>query len=239
MQADGKGWLYAPSGLLDGPMPAHYEPHESPVRNPLYHQQANPTREVFKRKDNLSNPSAGTPGADVFPYVFTTYRLTEHHTAGGMSRWLPLLSRAAAGVLLRGVAGAGEGARPRAPGLGDARQRPDGDRGAGHGHRPRRAAEGRRQGHPPDRPALPLGRRRRRRRQRRLRQRPVRAGARRATCTSRSRRSRPATSSPGARPRGEALLRLVEEYRSRAGITVETGNTKLTPGVRAPEGAQQ
>ncbi|MBA2739976.1 MAG: molybdopterin-dependent oxidoreductase, partial [Nocardioidaceae bacterium] len=30
MQADGKGWLYAPSGLLDGPMPAHYEPHESP-----------------------------------------------------------------------------------------------------------------------------------------------------------------------------------------------------------------
>jgi formate dehydrogenase major subunit len=44
MQADGKGWLYAPSGLLDGPMPAHYEPHESPVSNPLYTVQANPTR---------------------------------------------------------------------------------------------------------------------------------------------------------------------------------------------------
>jgi formate dehydrogenase major subunit len=28
----------------------------------------------------------------VFPFVFTTYRLTEHHTAGGMSRWLPYLS---------------------------------------------------------------------------------------------------------------------------------------------------
>ena len=40
-------------------MPAHYEPHESPVRNPLYTQQANPTREVIRRKDNLSNPSAG------------------------------------------------------------------------------------------------------------------------------------------------------------------------------------
>jgi len=92
MQADGKGWLYAPSGLVDGPLPAHYEPHESPVRNPLYHQQANPTRQVFARKDNLSNPSAGTPGSDVFPYVFTTYRLTEHHTAGGMSRWLPYLA---------------------------------------------------------------------------------------------------------------------------------------------------
>jgi formate dehydrogenase major subunit len=92
MQADGKGWLYAPSGLLDGPMPAHYEPHESPVRNPLYHQQANPTRQVIRREDNLSNPSAGDDGAHVFPYVFTTYRLTEHHTAGGMSRWVPYLA---------------------------------------------------------------------------------------------------------------------------------------------------
>jgi formate dehydrogenase major subunit len=92
MQADGKGWLYAPSGLLDGPMPVHYEPHESPVRNPLHRQQANPTREVYRRKDNLSNPSGDEPGSEVFPYVFTTYRLTEHHTAGGMSRWLPYLA---------------------------------------------------------------------------------------------------------------------------------------------------
>ena len=37
-------------------------------------------------------PSNGTRGAEVFPYVATTYRLTEHHTAGGMSRWLPYLS---------------------------------------------------------------------------------------------------------------------------------------------------
>ena len=92
MQADGKGWLFAPKGLLDGPMPAHYEPHESPVRNPFYSQQANPTRQVFKRKDNPSNPSGGEPGTDVFPFVFTTYRLTEHHTAGGMSRWSPYLA---------------------------------------------------------------------------------------------------------------------------------------------------
>lgn len=92
MQADGKAWLYAPTGLLDGPLPAHYEPAESPVRNPLYRQQANPTRQVFKRKDNLQNPSPPEFAADVFPYVFTTYRLTEHHTAGGMSRWLPFLA---------------------------------------------------------------------------------------------------------------------------------------------------
>jgi formate dehydrogenase major subunit len=92
MQADGKGWLFAPKGLVDGPLPTHYEPQESPVANALYPQQRSPARITFPRKDNLSAPSAGEPGADVYPYVFTTYRLTEHHTAGGMSRWLPYLS---------------------------------------------------------------------------------------------------------------------------------------------------
>jgi formate dehydrogenase major subunit len=92
MQADGKGWLFAPKGVVDGPLPTHYEPQESPVANALYPQQRNPARMIFPRKDNLSAPSAGDPGADVYPYVFTTYRLTEHHTAGGMSRWLPYLS---------------------------------------------------------------------------------------------------------------------------------------------------
>ncbi len=92
MQADGKGWLYAPKGLVDGPLPVHYEAQESPVRNPLYVQQQNPARMIFAREDNLDAPSAGMPGVEVYPYVFTTYRLTEHHTAGGMSRWLPYLS---------------------------------------------------------------------------------------------------------------------------------------------------
>jgi formate dehydrogenase major subunit len=92
MQADGKGWLYVPAGLQDGPLPAHYEPAESPVRNPLYRQQANPARQVFPRKDNYQNPSPPEPGSDVYPFVFTTYRLTEHHTAGGMSRWSAYLS---------------------------------------------------------------------------------------------------------------------------------------------------
>lgn len=92
MQADGKGWLFTPKGMLDGPLPTHYEPQESPVRNPLYAQQSNPARKVFPRKDNLWSPSGGEPGSEVYPFVFTTYRLTEHHTAGGMSRWLPYLA---------------------------------------------------------------------------------------------------------------------------------------------------
>jgi formate dehydrogenase major subunit len=94
MQADGKAWLFAPAGLLDGPLPAHYEPQDSPVRNPLYSHQRNPARQVtaFVHPGNRFQPSNGSPGWDVFPYVATTYRLTEHHTAGGMSRWLPYLS---------------------------------------------------------------------------------------------------------------------------------------------------
>ena len=45
MQADGKGWLFAPNGLVDGPLPTHYEPHESPVRNPLYAAAGEPGAE--------------------------------------------------------------------------------------------------------------------------------------------------------------------------------------------------
>jgi formate dehydrogenase major subunit len=93
MQADGKAWLYAPAGLVDGPFPTHYEPHESPFGNPLYAtQQSNPARQQIRRPENPYNPTHGEPGVEVFPYVATTYRLTEHHTAGGMSRWLPYLA---------------------------------------------------------------------------------------------------------------------------------------------------
>ncbi|NJC68565.1 molybdopterin-dependent oxidoreductase [Planosporangium thailandense] len=86
MQGDGKGWLFVPAGLIDGPIPTHYEPVESPVRNPLYGQQANPTRKVYERAINPMNPSGPDAHAQVFPYVFAVSRLTEHHTAGGMSR---------------------------------------------------------------------------------------------------------------------------------------------------------
>lgn len=86
MQADGKAWLYAPNGLADGPLPAHYEADESPVTNRLYRTEKNPVRLRFPRELNPEN------AADQYPFVFTTYRLTEHHTAGGMSRFLPFLA---------------------------------------------------------------------------------------------------------------------------------------------------
>jgi formate dehydrogenase major subunit len=92
MQADGLGWLYVPQGLVDGPLPTHYEPHESPFDNPLYSQRANPRRQQNDLAEDPYNPVDGEPGAEVYPYVATTYRLTEHHTAGGMTRFTPYLS---------------------------------------------------------------------------------------------------------------------------------------------------
>jgi formate dehydrogenase major subunit len=85
---DGLGWIWVSSGLVDGPLPTHYEPAEGPVLNRLYEQRENPTRQVYGRADNPYNPV----GSDVFPFVMTTYRLTEHHTAGGMSRSVRYLS---------------------------------------------------------------------------------------------------------------------------------------------------
>jgi formate dehydrogenase major subunit len=92
MQGDGRAWLFAPSGIVDGPFPAHYEPPESPFPNPLYKQRSNPVRDEYDRPENPINPSGDEPGAEAYPFVATSYRLTEHHTAGGMSRTVPFLA---------------------------------------------------------------------------------------------------------------------------------------------------
>ncbi len=88
MKPDGMGWLFVPAGLVDGPLPTHYEPVESPVTNPLYKQQNSP---VFKYWKDSGNALAKL-GDPKFPYVITTYRLTEHYLAGAMSRWNPWLT---------------------------------------------------------------------------------------------------------------------------------------------------
>ena len=124
------------AGCSTGRCRAHYEPHESPVLNPLYGQQANPTRQVYRRKENLSNPSAGEPGVEVFPYVFTTYRLTEHHTAGGMSRWVPYLSELQPEMFCEVSPELAAERGPGAPRLGDHHHRAHRHRGARARHRP-------------------------------------------------------------------------------------------------------
>jgi formate dehydrogenase major subunit len=100
MQADGHGWLFVPQGLEDGPLPTYYEPHESPFGNPLYTQRANPARQTSEVNEDPYNPVADEPGAEEYPYVLTTYRLTEHHTAGGMTRFTPYLAELQPGMFV-------------------------------------------------------------------------------------------------------------------------------------------
>ena len=75
MNPEGLGRLFVPLGpMADGPFPEHYEPIESPVANPLHPKQSN-SPVVKKYKTDMDK--YGT--VDKFPYVCTTYRLTEHY----------------------------------------------------------------------------------------------------------------------------------------------------------------
>ena len=89
MHEDGLGRLFVPRGLADGPLPVHYEPLESVAPNPLHRKQ--PTNPLAKRYNRAGNRLA-EPIDPRFPYALTTYRLTEQHAAGGMSRWLSHLA---------------------------------------------------------------------------------------------------------------------------------------------------
>ncbi len=86
MQKDGLVQLFVAETLKDGPLPAHYEPVESVMRNPVYAQQNNPTLREWDRDDNRYN---GTANPD-YPYVLTTYRITEQ--SGIMTRYVPWLA---------------------------------------------------------------------------------------------------------------------------------------------------
>ena len=77
MTAEGVAKLFVPAGLVDGPMPEHYEPFESPLAvNALSPNNAksfsNPAARVFKG----DMEAFGKPKD--FPYAATSYRLTEH-----------------------------------------------------------------------------------------------------------------------------------------------------------------
>jgi len=88
MRADLVGGFFGP--LNDGPFPEHYEPVESPARNLLSSQQINPVAKIWKVPDGRNE--LAPVGSTDYPYVITTYRLTEHHLSGVMSRYLPMLA---------------------------------------------------------------------------------------------------------------------------------------------------
>jgi formate dehydrogenase major subunit len=88
MRADLVGAFFGP--LNEGPFPEHYEPVESPVKNLLSKQQSNPVVKIWKVPDQKNE--LAPVGSPDYPYVITTYRLTEHHLSGVMSRNLPMLA---------------------------------------------------------------------------------------------------------------------------------------------------
>jgi formate dehydrogenase major subunit len=88
MRADLVGAFFGP--LNDGPFPEHYEPVESPTKNLLSKQQINPVAKIWKVPDQKND--LAPVGSPDYPYVITTYRLTEHHLSGVMSRYLPMLA---------------------------------------------------------------------------------------------------------------------------------------------------
>jgi formate dehydrogenase major subunit len=216
MQADGRAWLHAPAGLLDGPMPTHYEPQESPVPNALYPAvRANPARQEFKRPDNPYHPPPGSAGAAVFPFVFTTFRVTEHHTAGGMSRWTPYLNELMPEMFLE-----------VSPELAALRGLRNGQwchvvtarsaiEGKGAGHRARQAAARGRHHDPPDRRAVALGVRRAVHRRRRQRAAVRHARPERAHHGDEGRHVRHPAGPQAARP---DLVAFLADYRRRAGL---------------------
>src|SRR5712664_87951 len=88
MRADLVGAFFGP--LPDGPFPEHYEPVESPTKNLLSKQQMNPVAKIWSVPDKRND--LAPMGSKDYPYVITTYRLTEHHLSGVMSRYLPMLA---------------------------------------------------------------------------------------------------------------------------------------------------
>jgi len=86
MTKEGYAQIFGP-GLADGPFPEHYEPLECPVeKNFMSAQLVNPTAPVF---DTDADKFASCDPR--FPYVGTTYRVSEHWQTGLMTRpqaWL-------------------------------------------------------------------------------------------------------------------------------------------------------
>jgi len=82
MKPQGRAHLFGP-GRLDGPLPEHYEPWESPVMNPMTSQQSDPVLKLWNWDKR------GTP--DKYPILATTFRLVEHLHTGSFTRNLPWL----------------------------------------------------------------------------------------------------------------------------------------------------
>ena len=94
MKPDGVASLFGP-GLVDGPFPEHYEPLECPVeKNLMSPQKHNPAIRRFDKPGVGSDLDvySGVTGCDPrFPFICSTYRVSEHWQTGVLTRWCPWL----------------------------------------------------------------------------------------------------------------------------------------------------
>ena len=108
MQADGKGWLYAPTGLTDGPLPTHYEPHESPSRNVLYGAAAR-ARPASVRRDPTTATTRPRParrrGLPLRAHDLPAHRAS--HRGGHVALHRPTCPSSQPEIFVRGLARAG------------------------------------------------------------------------------------------------------------------------------------
>ncbi|UNC90832.1 formate dehydrogenase-N subunit alpha [Candidatus Contubernalis alkaliaceticus] len=85
MRPELQALLFGP-GMADGPFPEYYEPWESPYDNIMSSVQFNPCSQVWYPQERAE------VGSTEFPYVATSYRLTEHYQSGTMTRNIPWLN---------------------------------------------------------------------------------------------------------------------------------------------------
>jgi len=89
MKPSGVAHIFGP-GLADGPFPEHYEPLESPLKENPFNKKhrINPVVKLF-HLDPKSTLDLVAVSDGQFPYVCSTYRVTEHWQTGVMTRHIP------------------------------------------------------------------------------------------------------------------------------------------------------
>jgi formate dehydrogenase major subunit len=103
MKPDGVASIYGP-GLADGPFPEHYEPLECPVeKNLMSPQKNNPAIKRFDKAGVGSDMDvySGVGSCDPrFPFIGSTYRVSEHWQTGVLTRWCPWLAEMQPGMFV-------------------------------------------------------------------------------------------------------------------------------------------
>jgi formate dehydrogenase major subunit len=100
MKPDGVASIFGP-GLADGPFPEHYEPLECPVeKNLMSPQKSNPTITHFEEKGVGTELDSIASCDPRYPFVCSTYRVSEHWQTGVLTRWLPWLAEMQPGMFV-------------------------------------------------------------------------------------------------------------------------------------------